>query len=326
MIRVPALHGDDPLGFLAAIGLLSLSEHQLLPDLRLSWSTSGSPIAQVEGSRSLEELAAQLDSAFEQVRADGAPLPGGLPDFPPLKKGTAGSDPIRVLPKPMASHFKAAEDAEGNTANPWPARWLIGLATQISQRPKGDVELTPFYAPTGQMTLRSSILDAPQKGVQQLGGPSDALTGWQRVAFDGANYDHRAVRDGAIATNGTAANRGAPSPTWLAVMGLSFFPMVDTPSGAKTVGWQRIRLYDGYTNRSIIWPIWSPPLDAASTRVLLAHQSLQLDGPRPLRRDSAFPVVSELRGLGVFSLFGSSRRTRSQGDGPLGPAVRVWPR
>jgi len=66
------------------------------------------------------------------------------------------------------------------------------------------------------------------------------------------------------------------------------------------------------------------PLDAPAVRTLLAHPVLRLtppaDDPR-LQRGAG----RELAALGVSAIFGASRRTLSQGDGPLGPARRLWP-
>jgi len=327
VIRLPGLRGDDPLGFLAALGLSSLSELGYLPELKLSWSTDGAVSAKITGVDSLDQLKTLLTNAFERIRSEGNPLPHGWPDFPPRKQGVKGSDPFRLPPEAMARYFTKAEQAGSSGAEHWPGRWLIALSCQLSRKPKGDLELTPFYAPTGQMTLRGSVLDAVASAVGGLGSPVDALIAWRRVRFDGANFDHRAIRDGAVATNGTPLNQGAPSPTWLATMALSMFPLVDLPGGSRAVGWQRAWLYPGYTTRSLIWPVWRHELSAAAIRVLIAHEALELTNqvqnertPPRLRSDRALP------GLGVFAVFGASRRTLSQGDGPLGPAIQLWPR
>jgi len=166
------------------------------------------------------------------------------------------------------------------------------------------------------MALRSSLFEAPAAAVTKIaGGPSDALTRWRRTSFDGANFDERAIRSGAATTDGKPANEGAPSPTWLAVMAIRLFPMTDGPRTAATAGWQRVRLYPAYTRRSLVWPAWQPPLAAAAIRTLLTHPALQLSessGQVTYSRRSS----DQLRGLGVTAVFGASRGTRSQGDGP----------
>jgi hypothetical protein len=106
-------------------------------------------------------------------------------------------------------------------------------------------------------------------------------------------------------------------------MAMWLFPLVEHPGDVRCVGWQRVRLYPGYTRRSLVWPVWSPSLDAVAVRTLLAHPALALQpdadgGWRPADR-------ARLTALGAHAVFGSSRATLAQGDGPLGPAVRLWP-
>lgn len=322
MTVLPGLRGDDALGFLAAVGLLSLSEQGEIPLLRLAWGRGASPRAIIEGDiESVEELTEQLRAAFARLRRKDAAIPGVPSDLPRRKVGT--TDPMRMSREEMHELYTEIDAAWIDGRNPWPARWLIALTAQAATKgsQRGDVELTPFYAPTGQMAMRTSIFQKTMDKVEEVGGPGDALIGWRRVSYDGANFDERAKRDAGVTTSGKPANQGAPSPTWLAAMGMRFFPMTDDGKGTATAGWQRVRLYPGYTTRSLIWPIWQPALDPAALRVLLAHPALQISasGSRVM---PTWP--QDLEALGVTHLFGASRRTLDQGDGPLGPARLIW--
>lgn len=324
MFELPGLRGDDALGFLAALGLVALSEQGALPALRLAWAGGSAPEAVVEGDvSSRDELADRLDDAFACLRAEDRAAPRLEADFPWRKQGS-GSDPMRMAPARLSELARRAAGAWLKDDNPWPARWLLALSTQtqVTDPKRGDVVLTPFYAPSGQMSLRVSLWDKTAAAVEAVEGPRDALTGWRRTDYDGANFDHRAKRDAAVTTWGKAANQGAPSSTWLAVMAMWLFPLVEQPGGVRSVGWQRVRLYPSYTHRSLVWPVWAPPLDVAAVRTLLAHPALKL---RRSASGTWQPSDSEaLAGLGVRAMFGSSRSTLSQGDGPLGPTVRLW--
>lgn len=323
MIRLPGLRGDDPLGFLAAVGLLSLSEQRELPELRLAWQGGRAPVATVEGGvHSVEQLGRELGAAFDRLRERDAVIPGAPPDLPPKKVGK--KDPMRMPRDDMRKLYAEAYAAWLERRSTWAARWLAALAAQAAAKAtqRADVELTPFYAPRGQMAMRTSIFEKTMDAVEAVGGPGDALTGWRRVPYDGANFDERAKRDAGVTTSGEPDNRGAPSPTWLAAMAMRFFPMTDDGRGTATVGWQRVRLYPGYTTRSLIWPIWRPFLDPIAVRVLLAHPVLRLELPE--RKDPVPARPQELSALGVAYLFGASRRTLAQGDGPLGPARLIW--
>ena len=226
----------------------------------------------------------------------------------------------------MASLYRDFHAAWCTEGARWPARWLISLAAQssIKDLKREDVQLTPFYAPTGQMALRTSIFEKTMEAVQSVEGPSDALTRWKRstgIDYDGANYDERAKRDAAVTTSGKPGNQGAPSPTWLAAMAIRLFPVVDQGSRAKAVAWQPVQLYPRYTSRSLVWPVWEPALDAPGVRAMISLPDLQLEkqngGWAPKGRTA-------LTSYGVRGVFGASRRTLSQGDGPLGPTVRLW--
>lgn len=322
MIELPGLRGDDPLGFLAGVGLVALSEQDFLPRLRLAWNES-TRIAMVEGAVDARaQLEEALTAAFKRVGEGDGVLPLADPELPPRKQGS-GSDPMRMGMERMALRFADAGRRELTESDPWTGRWLLALAGQTVTREKGDVTLTPFYAPTGQMAMRPSLFELVAAGVESVGGPADALTRWRRTpAFKGANFDERAVRDAATSSKGEPSNLGAPSPTWLAVMGMRMFPIAERGAEARAVAWQRVRLLPGYSRRSLVWPLWSQPLDAPAVRVLLSSSALEVTagGDHVQLREK-----HRLRGLGVFAVYGSSRRTLSQGDGPLGPAVPLWP-
>lgn len=323
-ITAPGLRGNDALGFLAAIGLLSLAEQGEIPVVRLAWDVRAGYRAVVDGPyRSVDDLGEHLRGAFERMRDAGRVLPGVDPDFPVRKKGS-GSDPMRMPRDHMAGFYEHAERAWLDEGSLWMGRWLVALAAQsaVKDDKRGDVELTPFYAPSGQMSLRTSIFDKTVEAVDAVGGPADALTLWRRTSYDGANFDERAKRDAGVTTSGKPANQGAPSPTWLAAMGMRFFPLVDDGRSAAAVGWQRVSLYEGYTSRSLVWPLWEALLDAPAARAVLAHPALRLEPSGDGRFRPSDPGA--LAGLGVLRVFGASRRTLSQGDGPLGATVQVW--
>lgn len=324
-VVLPGLRADDPLGFLAAVGLVSLSEQGELPPLRLGWEPGGAPSAVVDGVADLDVLAQHLRITLDRLEQESGVIPGVPTDFPPRKEGSGGGDPMRMARERLRESTYERSHRDWRAGDPWFGRWTIALAASVTTKDsrRGDVELTPFYAPTGQMSLRVSIFEKTMEAVRSVDGPSDALTAWRRTGYDGANFDDRAKRDAGVTTSGKADNQGAPSPTWLAAMGMRFFAMTDNGRHVRTVGWQRVRMYEGFTYRSLVWPAWTPLLGPAALRTLLAHPALQLtvddDEPRlPSRRRD------QLRGLGVTAVFGASRRTGRRGDGPLGPARSVW--
>ena len=287
-VQLPALRGDDSLGFLAAVGIMALAEYGEITKARLSWSVAAVPIAILEGPQSREQLADDLRLALDRLRTRKAAIPGLPADIPLV--GGSGPDPMRMPREELAERYNDAEAAWlSSPSNPWWGRWLIALAAQSAVKESEErkrVDLTPFSAPTGQFKLRNSLFDKSAEGVVKVNGPEDALTGWRRLPnYDGANLDARAKRDATVTTSGEAQNQGAPSPTWLAAMAIRFFPMTEDGDRTAAVGWQRVRLYPGYTQRSLIWPVWREPLDAAGVRTLLAHPAIDAEPPFPRSPD-----------------------------------------
>lgn len=331
-IPAPALRGNDPLGFLAALGVLALAEQGEIQPVRLRWEGGTAPHAvfvsdAYTGTRDLADALREV--ARRLLNADAA-IPGCPPEFPYRNRHPAdtakGADPMRMSREAARA---TCEDAarRWESGERWFARWVAALVapyTLDKDGPEGRIRLTPFNAPFGQMKFRDSYYDQACRYVAATPGmPEDAFVGWIRLeGYTGANLDARAIREAQVSTAGVPSNAGAPSPTWLAVMAIRFFPLADD-GRLRTAGWQEVQLYSGATRRSLVWPVWRPPLDAPSVRVLLNHPDLAVQVPN--RGTPRVAGGARLRALGITGVYGSSRRTRTQGDGPLGPAVLLWP-
>jgi CRISPR-associated endonuclease/helicase Cas3 len=332
-IPAPALRGDDPLGYLAAVGVLALSHVGVISELRLGWSSGLTPHAVFDSAApgDVGGLRSELEAVVGTLRKSPSPgvLPGAPPDVPLVKKGT-GTDPNRMGREEARRLFERAADDWIQTEDRWFGRWLAGLYSQVAADDRGRVRLTPLYGPFGQMSLRLSLYESTYAAMERVDGPGDALTGWVRCGprqdYDGANLDSRAKRGGAVTTDGKSANQGVPSPTWLATMSPVLMPIADVqPTGGSTmavaVGWQAVRLRRDLTARSLVWPIWDGYLDGHAFQAMVSHPALRVSG----RDESASLGSGQLAGLGIRAVYGSSRSIQSQGDGPLAPARRLWP-
>lgn len=331
-IEAPALRGNDPVGFLAAVGVVSLAEAKAIAPVELAWRGGRvrHAVFRTDAYASVEELAGALKEVARSLVNDGAAIPGVPRHFPyasrhPLDTKT-GADPMRMSREAARATYLEAASA-WQQGKRWFARWVVALlapGTTDDGTPGGRVRLTPFNAPFGQMKFRDSYFDqACVRVAKEENMPADAFVGWARVDhFTGANLDARALLDGVLSTNGKPANTGAPSATWLAMMALRMFPLADD-GRLRCTGWQEVRLSREATRRSLIWPLWRPFFDGAAIRTLISHPALELERTRGGRWVPRGRL--RLAGLGVSAVYGSSRRTRSQGDGPLGPGVLLWP-
>lgn len=323
-LAMPGLRGDDPLGFLAALGAVRLASLGLGVDARLRFAPGPVPVARLhlEASMDLDSFADALEDLARVVRADGGVLVGVPADFPPRKVGTGGGDPARLTPETAQVWGRAAAERMGHGEGDELGTWLAALVSRTQIDDKGRLRTTPYYAPSGQMTLAANFADPLEIVAKEAGHVRGAFTIWRRrKGFTGANLDHRALRDAGFSPTGEAANIGAPGPTWLALAGTAFARVGETDAGIPSVLWQR-RQGRGGRSMAMVWPTWTPALDVEAISCLLEHPALQLDLAE-LRPDAK---GRERRALGVSALYRSERVLLSNSDGPLGYAERVWPK
>jgi hypothetical protein len=376
-IPAPALRGNDPLGFLAALGVLALAEQGEIQPVRLRWEGGTAPHAvfvsdAYHGTRDLADALREV--ARRLLNADAA-IPGCPPEFPyaephPIDAAKAQAikaagakptegDPMRMSLQAARATYEDAARAELEDGNPWFARWLqaiVALGALDREGTEARICLTQFNAASGRMKFRDSIFDQACRHVAMTDGmPEDAFTGWIRVdwqwkrsssnkrgsadvstgwkqdptnGYTGAKLDSRAIRGSETSTAGEPRNAGAPSPTWLAAMAFRMFPLTDDGGSIRTAGWQqpyRPKQEPAWPRGAFVWPVWRLPLGPEAVRVVLNHPSLSLVVDHGQKNRLRLAGESYLRALGVYRVFASPRLTEKRGDGPLGPAVLLWP-
>lgn len=323
-IAIPALRNDEALGFLAALGLLSVIEFGFGLTPRLGWSGVGgeATVQVVEEDWDSERL---VDALSQYVRAlsKEAPAHPSLIGFPIPKAGTRGADPMRMSFREARGWYTVARDAERD-GNQVPARWLVGTVNCCARRPdKPDQALSPLYAPTGQQTLWGSLDDVRRRLTEDPGLLRESLFGWRRViGFSGANLDFRGERDASTIQDPEVKNAGVPGATWLAYLALPQLRLVgDGQIGGCTL-FQRLR-----GRQTMVWPLWSRPLPPQAVRALIEHPVLKLTSDSDRIRLPNGPAHRgidprrQLRALGVNAVAWSQRRSLSKSEGPFGPAT-----
>lgn len=261
---------------------------------------------------SLEELARRQ---WKEARL----LAGVGPEFPPRKEGTSGGDPARLGPDD-AWLWAAAARSQAREGREELSHWLLALHSLLSRDDKGRQAMTPFYAPSGQMTLAGNLAGALKLVALEPGHILGAFTRWRRIrGFTGANLDHRAVRDAGVEPSGKPANWGAPGPTWLGLEGMGMARVGGRREPVPCVLWQRRPPGQrGVKAMAMVRPTWSPRLDPDGVRTLLEHPDLVLVAPDKRADDRR-------RELGITGLWRSERMGLSKSDGPLMAAQRIWP-
>jgi CRISPR-associated endonuclease/helicase Cas3 len=322
-ILLPALHNDDSLGFLAALGTLELLTRAVRgSQVRLGWEGLGGeailsvdlPDAPAVAER-LRSLALQLDAEERLVPADASLIPPRRSQAERNARKAEGieekNDPLRGTPAMVRDRLLAVAALE-RAGDSQTARWAVGLLTMLAVDRAGMAALTPLYAPAGQQVLAQLLA----KYLARAGEPgvlAEALVAWRRRPDTGANLDYRDLRDGAWSARGQAENASVPGATWLALMAIPMFRQTGNGRRGEAVSWSRDQ--KAFRPRNLIWPVWTTPKSIEAIEVLLSHPEVLA-----LQRD---PV--RLRALGVVAVCAASRASLGNADGPLQATRVVWP-
>lgn len=261
-VVLPALVGTEPVGFLAALGVVRVLGHRGV-DVRLAFDPTSAQ-AVLHGPASIDEVVDELVAAFEGM-PEGQLMLGLPPGLPPAKQGTEGPDPSRMTRNQLSEvvrQFGTDQQAR---------QWIRALWCDLVD---GDqCAVTPFNAPTGQQTLRSMFqaptLDVAKDPRTRL---REAVLVWRRVdGVTGENLDVRAIRTAAEQQDGKATTAGVPGATWLALAAIPFFPMGGDGRRARTVCWFNLQPPGDRARPWFAWPVWRHAIDADAITVLLRH-------------------------------------------------------
>ncbi|TJZ98996.1 type I-G CRISPR-associated protein, Cas3-extension family [Actinacidiphila oryziradicis] len=340
-LELPALHSNDPLGFLAALGVLELASAALDQAVRLSWRGLAVPaVLHTEQPLTLDELA-ELLVGFLPGEPDKEPLPAA-PGILGLPRHTGPGAPNDALRMPVEQAHRLLRDfaTAERLGNDPRARWFAALVNQLCVtpakkakdepqqeqqdvsgqtslvRPEGPVwytESTPLFAASGQMTLANNWVKAAEQCRRDVAHVRAALTGWIRVPdYTGANLDHRSTGDAAMSGDGKSSQRGVPGATWLALHAFAAFRLTGDTMTSGTTAWDT-----SADLPALIWPIWTSPLTRTGITALLEH---------PLVRGANLARSAEsLTNLGLVGICLATRTKLSNSYGPFEPGQVIWP-
>jgi hypothetical protein len=263
--ELAGLEAHNPLGFLAALGLLRvLDDHARaarLPAPRLAFVDRGAWIAALTTPLARDEIvevilrdaAALADCVAVQFEYDddGALLPPGQPGTRDLKPSPAAAR--AVLEQAAAADRRSADLA---------AAWFTELVTDNNGRAKP----TAFHFTAGQQTFLAMV-DKLRCGIdaadvrEALEGPWSNKSSLPSMAWDASVARLYALR----ATNPSGEKRGSvPGANWLAVLGLAFFPVMAAGARLATTAVRGTWMDGAFT-----WPVWSPAAQLATVGSLL---------------------------------------------------------
>lgn len=296
-IQLVGMDGSNPLGFLAALGLL-----RVVPGAKLGFSEDGSCRAFVDGLGRSESDVAALIAADAQAAANAsAPW-----RFTYTKAATKKQGPQEVADlKPPPDDFKrflATCIEAWLTGNDEAAGYAAAYGTDIAVDGKGNTKPTAFHFTAAQQTFLGAV-EGIRASVTQKWVQTSLFDGHGEQPGSNLRWDPGAERNWALMANnpsGDGTRVDAPLE-WLAFRSLPLLPSF--PSGSKIITTGIAGRGDDMT---FTWPLWSIPASLQTVR-----SALQLDWTVPGRERAA---------RGVFVICTSAIRRTAQGFGNFGPS------
>ena len=297
-VELPALGGQDALGFLAALGTLSILSDRQPGAVRLSFTTTRGTAVVHSPWPTLDALAQELADIVAATPKD-AVIAGATPGFP-LRAGT-GPDPMR---RPRDSYRDLAADLRSLDPQAT-GKWLPHLFTDLAVDSAGRAALTPFAAPRAKQNARTFFGKSYGLVRSQPELIHEALASWRRMeGVTGEYLDHHVLNSPVDDPRGAkAAERGVPGATWLATMALPLLRLTGDGRHPAATLWHHLG------QRSImIWPLWRQPLDTLAVQALLEHPSLKPVSAGPAVRAADWPP------LGIFAVHAAEREKLPDAD------------
>ena len=299
--HLPGLEGTNPLGFLAALGVLvAFAKEDEQP--RLWWSDDVAPHAVVDeaftvdriATRALESFAHWSESpAANPRRTDGSKMPKG--------------DELKLTPGDIRTYLDRAARCD------WSGHLAAALVAEGSLDNQGVAKPSDFYFMAGQQkfldTVRKVLNAVTRVDIDTgLEGPWRYESEILSLGWDVTDDRVYALRANNPSPEKKLTN---PGPEALALLGLSMHPVfagrgrTDTQgcSGSWKTGWYS-------------WPLWRRPASPRAVKSLLAHA---YDHPAASNHHRWY------RAWGVSTILRSPiRRTDQGGYGTFGPPDVVW--
>jgi hypothetical protein len=291
-VSLPALEGTNPLGFLAALGVLDAVASTT--EVTLRWTDELVPHAVLGWTGSLEGVLEILDSDRQRWTNS---LVLRFPDAEPLRDA-----------KPEPELLRAWFTAAFETGSRHDSDLLCALVAEDALDRNGNAKPTHLHFTAGQQQFLEMVrVLASSIDVSRL---REAVCGpW---AYDSPlpslSWDARGERVYAVrATNPSEDKRlGVPGADWLAFRGLIFYPVRVVNGSLRTTACDR-----DWKRSAFRWPLWSVPASRQTVYSLVADPTLVCQ--------EASPQPRNLAARGVQSVLRAPiRRTDQGGYGSFG--------
>ena len=271
-ICLSSLSGNNPLGFLCALGTVdALSRRLPGADVRLSWTEGASPRPVISGVASTEQIVDLVDQDRELWTGST------LLNWPDRRA------PLTDLKLPRGQERSWVEEV---LKRPGPQglaeqRLLSGLIAEGALDQSGKkTNPTHLDFTAGQQRFLEMARELATS--VDAGWFHEALFGsWQSTSpLPVFGWDPEGERSYAYRATDPSADKkqGVPGANWLGFLGLTYFPVYARAGKLLTTS-----CAPEWKHSHLTWPIWSPSLPPSVVRSLLRDSSITLATERQRR-------------------------------------------
>lgn len=291
-----ALDGSNPIGFMAALGVLAIVTEQRGEHCRLRWRHEGTWTAQLSGVERLEDVIAACEADLSTWQEDAA-----LDLHYPGKDASKDVFDLKAPPD-VYQGFLDRLIEEGLRR---PLDFAAAYASDVVTGDKGVIKPTALHFTAGQQLFLDSVRQLRSVTADDL---HEALIGpWQYASkLPTLRWDAGDAREYALrATSpGKDGKLGVPGADWLAFRGLACFPTYPVMGEREQCVLKTTCMYGSGKARVFRWPLWLPLVSLDGVRSMLSTVI-----PKPAKRAAR----------GIAMVFESSIRPSGQGYGNFTP-------
>lgn len=296
-IQLVGADGSNPLGFLAALGLL-----RVLPGAKLGFYEDGSFRAFVDGIDKREsDIATLIASDAKVAETRSAPWRFTYTKAATKKQGPQEVADLKSPPGDFKKFLATCIEAWLSGSDE-AAGYAAAYGTDIAVDGKGNTKPTAFHFTAAQQTFLGAV-DGIRASMTQEWVESSLFKGHGERPGSNLRWDPGAERNWALmAKNPNSDGTRVDAPLeWLAFRGLPLLPSF--PRGSRIITTGVVGRGD---EMMFTWPLWSVPASLPTTRSVL-----QVDWTGSAKDRAA---------RGIFAICSSAIRRTSQGFGNFGPS------
>lgn len=300
-VELQGVDGSNPLGFLAALGLL-----RMIPDARLAFAADGSFRAFLEQSdKTPSDIVALIAADAEAASAAQCP-PWRLTytKAATKKQGPQEVADLKPPPLPFKQYVKRCLDCWMN-GNDEAVAYAAAFGTDVAVDGKGNTKPTAFHFTAANQTFLGAV-EAIRALLTKEWIETSLFQGHGEKPGSNLRWDPGSERNWALmAKNPNDDGTRVDAPLeWLAFRGVPLLPSF--PRGTRII---TTAVFGRGDEMTFTWPLWSIPASLHTVSSLL-----KLGWQGSARDHSA---------RGVFAVCSSSIRRTSQGFGNFAPATVI---